>query len=264
MKGNHATDSGSKLNQLLASWPAGTVQTASALNARGYSYHLVRHYRAQHWLQEIGSGAVVRAGDKVDWMGALYAIQKQLRLSVHVAARTALELQRSAHYLRSSSNTIQLLGTPGEKLPTWFRQHSWGVEIKYSTANLFADAQASGLEKFERETFAVDISSRERAILELLHGVPKVQSFDEARLIFEGLTNLRPSVLQRLLEQCRSIKVKRLFLALAEHAGFSWYKHLNESKIDLGSGKRNLFRSGKMHPKYLITLPKDMFADKGK
>ncbi len=32
----------------------------------------------------------------------------------------------------------------------------------------------------------------------------------------EGLTTLRPRLIQSLLEQCRSVKVKRLFTVLAE------------------------------------------------
>ena len=53
-------------------------------------------------------------------------------------------------------------------------------------------------------------------MLELLHLVPEKEPFDEAKLLMEGLTTLRPSVLQPLLENCNSVKAKRLFLSLAE------------------------------------------------
>jgi len=55
-------------------------------------------------------------------------------------------------------------------------------------------------------------SAPERAAMEMLHLVPKEVGFDEAQLIVENLVALRADVVQRLLEACRSVKVKRLFL----------------------------------------------------
>lgn len=41
--------------------------------------------------------------------------------------------------------------------------------------------------------------------------------------LMEGLNNLRPNQVQDLLEKCESVKVKRLFLYLAEKAGHEWF-----------------------------------------
>ena len=49
-----------------------------------------------------------------------------------------------------------------------------------------------------------------------------------------------------------------MFLALAERHGHAWFKYLTLDQVDLGSGKRMLVPGGRLHPKYLITLPKDL------
>lgn len=67
----------------------------------------------------------------------------------------------------------------------------------------------------------------------------------------------RPQTVQELLEQCTSVKVKRLFLYLAEKAGHEWAKYLDLSKVDLGKGKRALVKGGEYVTKYQMTVPKE-------
>ena len=62
-------------------------------------------------------------------------------------------------------------------------------------------------------------------------------------------------MLQSLLEHCSSVKVKRLFLHLAEKHNHAWFKSLDVTKVSLGSGKRVLVPGGRLDPKYLITVP---------
>ncbi|MDI1337495.1 MAG: type IV toxin-antitoxin system AbiEi family antitoxin domain-containing protein, partial [Lacunisphaera sp.] len=76
-----------------------------------------------------------------------------------------------------------------------------------------------------------------------------------ARLLFEGLGTLRPALLQTLLEKCTSVKVKRLFLHLAELQRHPWLRELDQSRISLGRGKRVLVAGGRLDPKFLITVP---------
>ena len=70
--------------------------------------------------------------------------------------------------------------------------------------------------------------------------------------------NLRPHVIQELLESCKSIKVKRLFLYMAEKAGHSWLKYLDQSKIELGFGDRLVVKNGVYIKRYGITVPKEL------
>ena len=88
------------------------------------------------------------------------------------------------------------------------------------------------------------MSTPERAILELLEQVPQKETFHQADVLMEGLRNLSPKRLQQLLADCRSIKVKRLFLWFAERHNHAWLKKLDRAAIDLGRGKRMLVRAG--------------------
>ena len=74
----------------------------------------------------------------------------------------------------------------------------------------------------------------------------------------EMLNGLRTNLLQQLLEDCKSIKVKRLFLFMAEKAGHSWLEDLDLSKIDLGRGKRSIVKNGVFNSKYQITISQDL------
>ena len=84
------------------------------------------------------------------------------------------------------------------------------------------------------------------------------EKFDlvECHELMENLNDLRPIIVQDLLEVCTSIKVKRLFLFMAEKHNHKWYKHLNLSTVDLGKGKRSLVKEGIYVSKYQITVPK--------
>jgi predicted nucleotidyltransferase len=247
----------SKLNRLLTAWPQGTVAVSRWLEAQGAYQQLVHEYEKSGWIQRIGQGAYVRAGDSVEWTGGLHALQEQMQLPVHAGAKTALQMQGYAHFLpMGKGGTVSLFGAPGTRLPAWFRQYDWGVALRYATTKLFAGDPDAGLTKKELGKFDVTVSAPERAIMEVLYLVPAEESFEEAGLLMEGLTALRPRMVQSLLEQCRSVKVKRLFMFLAEACNHAWVKKLDLSKVDFGKGKRMLVRNGKFNSKYNIYVPR--------
>ena len=103
-------------------------------------------------------------------------------------------------------------------------------------------------------------SSRERAILELMDELPRNESFHQVDMIMEGLVNLRPRRLQALLEDAKSIKVKRLFFFFADRHRHKWLKHLDRNQISLGSGKRVIFQGGILDSTYRITVPEEFNA----
>ena len=74
----------------------------------------------------------------------------------------------------------------------------------------------------------------------------------------ESLTSLRPDVVQSLLECCKSIKAKRLFLYLAEATEQPWFSKIRVVKINLGKGKRLIEKGGVFNAKYQITVPKEL------
>lgn len=246
----------SKLNRLLTTWPQGAVAVSRWLEAQGAYQQLVHEYEKSGWIRRIGQGAYVRVGGTVEWTGGLHALQEQMKLPIHAGAKTALQLQGYAHFLAmGKGGIVSLFGSPGTRLPTWFRQHDWGVELRYTTTKLFADDPNAGLTKKELAAYAIAVSAPERAIMEVLYLVPAEESFEEATLLMEGLTTLRPRLVQSLLEQCRSVKVKRLFLVLAEACNHAWVKKLDLSKVDFGKGKRMIVKGGRLDTKYNITVP---------
>jgi len=97
-------------------------------------------------------------------------------------------------------------------------------------------------------------------MMEVLYGVPQVDSYEEARLLMEGLTTLRPRIVRSLLENCASVKVKRLFMLLAENCKHAWVGKVDLAKVDFGKGKRALIKGGRFDPKYKITVPNTEIA----
>jgi Transcriptional regulator, AbiEi antitoxin, Type IV TA system/Transcriptional regulator, AbiEi antitoxin N-terminal domain len=245
-----------KINALLQSWPSGTVGLSVWLEKQGVSRQLQRHYQKSGWFESLGRGAFRRAGDTADWLGALYALQKQGGLDIHAGGQTALGLLGQAHYLELNAKTVQLFAPRKTLLPAWFRNHDWGLKPELHNTNFLP--AAIGLVDVEHKLFTVKASGTARAVMECLYLAPEKFDLVEAYQIMEGLGTLRPAVVQTLMEQCGSVKVKRLFLYMAGKAGHAWVKHLDRSKVDFGSGKRSVAPGGVYAPKYEITVPKEL------
>lgn len=250
-----SSENGTKINQLLKMWPKGTVMLVNWLKKNGYSQQLINKYKTLHWLKKIGSGAFIRMDDHPEWTGALFALQKQLNFPIYPGGKTSLQLQGYAHTLPLGQNpSITLWSKSNIKLPAWFKNFNWEVEIKHISTNLFQDNFA--LIQKNMGEYDIMLSAPERAIMEVLYLVPGKNSFEEAGHLMEGLMTLRPEVINQLLENCNSIKIKRLFMFFAEKYHHQWYEKLNFSKIDLGQGKRLLVKNGVFNSKYRITIPK--------
>ncbi|MBP2167963.1 hypothetical protein J2125_001155 [Erwinia toletana] len=80
----------------------------------------------------------------------------------------------------------------------------------------------------------VTFSCPEKAILEALAEVPKTISFEHADELMQSLHNLSPRTLDVVLKACNRVKVKRLFLWLAERQNHAWFKRLIPEAYDLG------------------------------
>jgi len=249
------TETKTKINRLVNQWTAGTPSTTSYLVSSGFSRDLLVKYKNSGWLESFGRGAYIRSGDKVDWPGALYTLQNQLSLPVHAGGKTALQLKGYAHYLEAKQNKVFLYGSRGLILPSWFKDDRFGVKFVVTRTNLFPSNCQEGFAEYKERDFQVKITAPERAAMEMLHLVPGKVGFDEAQLIMENLVTLRIDAVQFLLEVCRSVKVKRLFLYMAEKKEHPWLSKLDLSNINLGKGKRMIVRQGRFDAKYQITVP---------
>ena len=237
--------------------PSGTVFTSSWLVDQGYSLDLQKQYRNSNWFESIGLGAMKRMNDDVPLEGALFALQQQLNLHIHIGGKSALGLHGKVQYLQFGSSTATLFGPLDETLPKWFRDYDkWRDGYQLTRSDFLP--QGIGMTDHSFGNYSLKVSSPARAMMECLYLVPKKQPLVECYEIMEGLNNLRPASVQQLLEKCGSIKVKRLFLLLAEKAGHSWFDYIKLERINLGTGKRSLVPKGTYNAKYQLTLPKEL------
>ncbi|OZA28172.1 MAG: hypothetical protein B7X91_06145 [Hydrogenophilales bacterium 17-64-11] len=271
-----------KINLLQDLLEEGLLAPTGWLEEQGYSRALISRYVDSGWLVSPARGVYRRPGPSLKWQHVVASLQLLAGSYLHVGGRTALVQRGLGHYIRMSGpETIYLYGP--EVLPAWVNK--LGLQERFAVRN---DAMFGSLRARRNELGALvdfhDVplqskqlgdfglqemtwgawdwrllySTDERAMFELLQDVPARESIYEADVLMQGLVNVRPARVMSLLLACGSVKVKRLFLALAERHQHQWLAHLDLSKVDLGKGKRMLAPGGKLHPKYLITLPADL------
>lgn len=250
-----------KISQLLKLWPKESVAVQSWLNSHKIFRQLAVKYVQGKWLTKIGRGAYIKSGDNVDWTGGVYALQSQLSFKIHVAGLTALELLGYGHFVSMGEGNVKWLSKhKSDKRPTpvWFREYFKKDNIRCIEQGLFDSVWNKAIIEHTLGDYKIMIANPERAILEYLHFDSQGTSVAHALLLMENLTTLRPKIIQELLESCQSIKVKRLFLALAECINHPWVKRLNIEKIDLGKGKRVVGEGRYYYSKYQLSLPVDL------
>jgi len=272
----------SLLNQLQRDLPEGLVATSAWLRKKGYSNQLISKYVAGAWLESPARSAYRRPGPPLKWQQVVASLQMLSNLPLHVGGKTALVHRGLGHYAQLGGvETIRLYGPSG--LPGWVRhlpvkerfvifndamfdldrvwRNESGQLVDEHDKPVNADNLGElGLNQFTWGSYDwwLIYSSEERAIFEMLQNVPDSESVYEAYVLFQGLVTLRPERVSRLLAACRSVKVKRLFLAFATRYQHAWFKHVKTANLDLGKGKRMLVRGGKLDAKFQITLPVDL------
>ena len=282
------------LNRLHRLLPEGLLADAAWFTSAGYPSSLRSRYVASGWLQPVTRGVFRRPLHKpgfeataapLRWQHVVISLQLVLERPIVVGGRTALELDGFGHYTSSAGpREIHLYGD--ESAPGWLGKLPTKPPFVFHNARkLFRTEPISrGLEGiksvmasdvpshpatihgsltwmyFGDGDWPIVLSTRERAILELLDELPDKETFHQADVLMEGLVNLSPRRMSRCLRECRSVKVKRLFLWLAERHRHAWLERLDRTGIDLGRGKRMLVRGGRLDPTYQITVPEDLDA----
>ncbi len=248
--------------------PEDGIATRQWLMQQGFSRHAIDNLVKSEQIATIAPGVYTRWGTKPSWQGFVFFIQDSLGSNLTVGGLSALDLLGLSQYLPlATQKNIHLYGTA--RLPLWSNKAITDVRfIWHSEWDLLGRRrptelnQGDPLKRFTRlqpwKEGKADLvlSSPERALLEILADVPDDISFEHADQLMQGMTSLSPSLLQTLLQECRNVKVRRLFFLLADHHQHAWLKKMAPEKIDLGSGKRQLVENGKLDKKYLITIPK--------
>ena len=246
-----------KLKQLNVLLPESVVVPSAWFRTNGYSSQLLYKYIQNGWLRKVGTGAYARPASVLEWQGIVLGLQKFAQLPFYVGGLTALNLQGYAHYLPIGGEKSVSLYSKAQP-PAWIKS------LKSPTFTFYKkpDFGTAGLKKYDTKIrdWQIEISSPERAILELLYKVEDEGiSFQFVAEIFEGLSTLSPRLLNELLLNYNNRKIKRLFLFFANHYNFPWAKHLS-TEITLGAGKLQIVKDGHYNKTYMITIPKEFNA----
>ncbi len=260
-----------KLNRLLGNMGDTTLLTSRWLREHGYAGNLVARYVSSGWLVSPARGVYQRKSGILRWEGIVNTLQWLEALPIHVGGRFALNWHGHEHFLRlGEPATVTLYGAI--RLPGWVSKLPLAERFDYHGSGPFdrfqgvlakteeETLQAHGLQRITTDsaTKPVVMAMPERAILEVCDEPPSAALVYEVDAIMQGLTSLRPGLLGSLLRDCKSIKAKRLFLALSQRHHHAWLAHLDVEGVELGSGKRALVPGGRLHPTYQITLPADL------
>jgi hypothetical protein len=197
--------------------------------------------------------------------GAILGLQRLALKQFHVGGVSALNRLGHGHYLPlGGESEIHLWGTNAP--PAWLNATHLEQHLTLHRERLFEDRIGRvGFEDFltRIRDWTLTISGLERASMEVLSLVNKDESsFLHASELFEGLTALRPEIVNELLSCCRSLKVKRLFLFLSAHYNYPWVQKIDRSLVDVGKGKRQIVRGGRYNPEFRITIPERFGVDR--
>ena len=265
-----------KLNWLTQNTSPGSIVLQSWLTKHDFSPQLAQKYVKNGALVKLRAGVYARPGKVPQWFNAVSCLIEQANFPIHLAGLSSLNHQGKAHYLPLNETIVWLETPPRKVLPRWFREFPDDSK-HYELEPVNQGRSANDVTKpnwllinsnklnTDDSPYLVEItvsgtllkaSNPELAAYELLNAVPASISFDHAAEVYQGLTNLRPKKVQSILESSDSVKTNRLYLFLATYYQHPWLSRIDESKINLGTGKRQIVTEGKLEHKYQITIPK--------
>lgn len=235
-----ATTNSSKLNALYTQWGPGAPLASEDLASLGISADLAVHYARSGWLTRLARGVYCRPNDTLAMHPSLLLLQRKLP-GLHVGGKSALDWYGVRQYV-SQQPVLHLYGWAAGKLPSWFTER---FPAEYHRKRLFDERPDAMLHvgQYEKRSGAPQVSSPERALLELLSEVGVRQSLQEARELVESTYNLRADVLRELLQKCRSVKTVRLCLQLGRKGSLPWATKLDPEELPTGSDRPWVSRS---------------------
>lgn len=265
------------LNQLLPQLGPGRLVDTAWLQDQGVSRPSIHAYVRNGWLERVAPRVYRRPSGATPatqrWDAAILSAQELRPSTFYVGGESALDLLGRSHYLRLGGHPTIYIYDPDRTAPTWLMKLPLDAALVVRTRPLFADTLlglewrrielgtgrlgASVPEPVREEPWDhfLRVAGEERATIEMLDEVPATLGFEHADEIFQGLSNLRPRLVTQLLETCRSVRAKRLFLFYADRHAHAWVKHVDRGHIDLGKGKRQLAPGGRLDARYQITIP---------
>jgi len=235
-----ATTNQNKLNSLYTRLTPGTPLTSEDLAKLGISADLAVHYVRAGWLERLARGVYCRPNDPPALHPSLRLLQRRLQ-GLHVGGESALDWYGVRQYV-SQQPVLHLYGWAAGRLPEWFTER---FPASYQRKRLFNEKPDALLHvgPFEKRSDGPQVSSPERALLELLSEVGVRQPLQEARELVESAYSLRADVLRELLQHCINVKTVRLCLQLGSEATLPWAAKLDPATLPTGSDRPWVSRS---------------------
>jgi hypothetical protein len=229
-----------KLNTFYRETAPGAPVTSQDLAALGISADLAVHYVRAGWLVRLARGVFSRSNDTLALHPSLVLLQRRID-GLHVGGKSALDWYGVRQYL-SQQPRLHLYGWAAARLPDWFTER---FPAEYHRKRLFDERPNALLHAgaFEQRSSAPQVSSPERALLEMLSDVGVRQPLVEARELAESTYSLRADVLRELLQHCTSVKTVRLCLQLGRELSLPWAAKLDPAQLPTGSNRAWVSRS---------------------
>jgi len=232
------------------------VMSSAWLTSLGLNRTEQGNYVKSGWLERINTGIYRFKNDSPTLLGALASYGTLMNGQYRIGAHAALEMHGFTHYLELGKQQMVIFTPLEHRLPKWMTNYEWEQTLREFSTKVFDGTV--GTSTMEHDGLILNVSSPELAIMECLLLSLEYYNLMDVYYLMEMLTSLRSSVVTQLLEQCSSVKVKRLFLYMAEKAKHPWFKRLDLSNVTLGSGTRSLAKGGTKIAKYNIVVPKEL------
>lgn len=231
----------------------------------GISHSLTQKYTQNGWLNRLFTGVYYRPDPKnqtlPNWVDALQALTGQLHLPAHLSGLSSLTYQGLNHYLPLTTQFAWIGIQNKQSLPKWFKEFP-DLTWLYCTNSKLTDLLDKDFINLEINKKQIKASTPELAAYEVVDSIGKHISFEHAAEIFQGLVNLSPRKVQSLLNRSKAVATNRIFLFLGHYYAHSWIKRVDETTIELGSGKRQVVAKGGYDEHYQITVPHALISRK--
>jgi hypothetical protein len=216
----------SLIKSLQISEPRGRPLDMSSLRRLGISSALAHGYVKSGWLERLGRGLFMFAGDTLHRDPTLSFLEGRIQ-GLHVAAKTALAWHDFRQNVAQQEKLI-LWGTWKGSLPSWFTDR---FQARYTSSKLFDDHLPAGfcLSPLHNSPNGPTVSTPERALLEMLSELDTHESLEETRNIMESVRQLRTKQLSTLIKHCRMIKAVRLCVIWAEELSLPWAEAVRQA-----------------------------------
>ena len=176
------------------------------------------------WLRRLSDDACLLRGDSPALDGTVAYFARRIP-GLHVGGKAALDMRGIRYYLYARPR-INLWGDVPFEFPAWATEL---LLLTYEHERLFDDALrvAFAISALPGGSARMPVAATERAILEYLAGSVHDERLREDNVNLVGmLRNIRPGVLQTLVDHCQRRDVVWALKLIGEDEGFDWARRL--------------------------------------